>query len=110
MLKFTIFTLVCCATAIIAEGRGCKPVKGVWGCAYMPNCFGDSMCGEGQKCCPHPCGDHCQLIVNCDKINCHLTCQYGFERDAKGCDVCKCRTTKKCVGFFCSLDLLKGNN
>ncbi|KAK6170238.1 hypothetical protein SNE40_018679 [Patella caerulea] len=97
-MYLTIAILSSLMISLSAESADCpKVIPGIWGCAYMPKCFADSMCSNAEKCCHHPCGNQCMRVVHCIPVDCgNLKCEFGFDSDSNGCDVCKCRTTKKC--------------
>ncbi|XP_064600597.1 antistasin-like [Liolophura sinensis] len=108
LLAVTVLVLT-----VNAVRDGCPDYNllGPWGCAYMPKCFGDSMCPAGQQCCPHPCGNQCAAIVHCKSLNCGKVCPHGYERGADGCQTCHCRDKSKCTTFQCLLqntNLLEG--
>jgi hypothetical protein len=56
----------------------------------MPSCV-DPVCPPGAACPPSRCYGSCVPTgPTCAPIACYLYCEFGFARDATGCEICAC--------------------
>lgn len=108
------------ASPIVKPG-GCKSIKGVIyknGASWQEDDCTTCTCVDGARkcqaemchitcsnatyvsgeCCPRCYGVPSTAVVeNCTNLNnCTLECKHGYEKDDKGCSVCKCREEEEC--------------
>ncbi|MDC0674130.1 hypothetical protein [Nannocystis radixulma] len=82
------------------------------GCVQT-GCPEGQVCQKGQECVPSLCscdpatgqsvcsldcgGGTCvDVAAVCEPVPCTLLCPFGFQRDERGCEICRCRTEPRC--------------
>ena len=55
----------------------------------MPTCTAP-LCIPGEPCPPARCYGTCETRSTCLPVTCDLFCEFGFARDATGCETCSC--------------------
>jgi hypothetical protein len=117
--------MTCNAGEVCNPPPGCDPSTGMecpavcygYCVPAQQECFTDEDCPPGHACAMYDCapGTDCGgggvCIPVCEPVMCDLFCEFGFQVDERGCEVCKCNECKPVLcKMYCEYGFKKDAN
>lgn len=88
-------------------GYSGQPVRRVLGACLCPPVTCDLYCPYGYQKDEKGC-EICRCVNRCEPVLCDLHCEYGFARDVNGCEICQCNKPPECAPAPCFLHCRHG--